>query len=154
MQIKESDAIESDWGVTLVTENSRQCTVSCVQYGSLTQGRWWNHLRWRSLRGKQVWDKKKTKHLFCWKLRGPLDTHVESLSGNGHASVSFWEEVRARDTNLKTLLSLRVVPEVLEQWTPAMKNTYSKDDFKITLSITILFFKNWKEHPSQRLNMF
>ena len=58
MQIKESDAIESDWGVTLVTENSRQCTVSCVQYGSLTQGRWWNHLRWRSLRGKQVWDKK------------------------------------------------------------------------------------------------
>lgn len=65
MQIKESDAIESDWGVTLVTENSRQCTVSCVQYGSLTQGRWWNHLRWRSLRGKQVWDKKKTKHLFC-----------------------------------------------------------------------------------------
>lgn len=28
MQIKESDAIESDWGVTLVTENSRlMCTV-------------------------------------------------------------------------------------------------------------------------------
>lgn len=39
MQIKESDATESDWGVTLVTGNSRQCTVSCVQYGSLTQGR-------------------------------------------------------------------------------------------------------------------
>lgn len=50
---------------------------------------------------------KQTRHLFCCKLRSPLDIQVDSSSCAGQTSVDFREEVRARDTNLK-ILGVRV----------------------------------------------